>query len=167
MGRAPSHSLTPRGTRVGKQRGAGEGEHSPGSVERVVCVSDQEKSHFTSPRLCRVPALSVGGRQSRQPLGLPKEKGPVPTTHHPKDPDTGPTAPYWKSRPRSAASWTACPFRKVQGTGKRCHLFWVLWRPGAQRKPAINERTCWHIWFPGHGPSTTPWPAWQSQPQAL
>lgn len=29
----------------------------------------------------------MGGRQSRQPLGLPKEKGPVPTTHHPKDPD--------------------------------------------------------------------------------
>lgn len=51
---------------------------------------------------------------------------------------------YWRNQPRSAAKWTACPSQKMQGTVRKCRLFWVLWKLGALRPGAPSACTCWH-----------------------
>lgn len=123
VGRSLSHLRTLQGTRAGKQRGAGEGECSRGSVKRIY-VSDYRKTgHFISLRPSRVTELAL-----RRAL------------HPPQRPQTGShIAPYWRNQPRSAAKWTACPSQKTQGTVRKCRLFWVLWKLGALR-PVINTK---------------------------
>lgn len=130
MGTSLSHSQTLQGTRAGKQKGAGEGECSRGSVKKIY-VSDYRKTrHFMPLRLSRGTELAL-----RRAL------------HHPQRPQTGShIAPYWRNQPRSAAKWTACPSQKTQGTVRKCRLFWVLWKLGALR-PVINTK----------GPGWDPW----------
>lgn len=96
---------TPPGTRVGKQRGAGEGEHSQGSAGR-----------------------EAPGVRSRQRLGCGALRQPPPAAV------PCPAPPCWRSWPGSAASPTVCPSQKMWGVGRGRHLS-SGWRLGAQRRP--------------------------------
>lgn len=122
--RSLSHLLTLQGTRAGKQKGAGEGEGSQGSVKKVPYVSDYRKTgHFVSLRPGRATELALRR-----------------VWHPPQRPQSGShIAPYWRNQPRSAAKWTACPSQKTQGTVRKCRLLWVLWKLGALR-PVINTK---------------------------
>lgn len=122
VGTSPSHLRTLQATRAGKQKGAGEGEHSRGSVKKTHVNDYRTTGHFMSLRPSRA---RVGLRRALLP---------------PQRPQTGShIAPYWRNQPRSAAKWTACPSQKTQGTVRKCRLFWVLWKLGALR-PVINTK---------------------------
>lgn len=130
-GRALCHLWKLQGTRVGRQRGAGEGEHSPGSVGQEAPVSEAGVT---------VPAAHVHPLQAPHPLPC--------------------TEPCWRGWPESAASQTACPFQKTWGAGRGCHLFF-LWRLGARRRPAsdreVSFSTCSSVrpLGPGQGPAVS------------
>lgn len=136
-GEAVGSSLHPRA------RARGAGRHSPVSDQGrevggelfFTCGNCRGPGSESREALARVNAAQALSRESH---GQRTEKpGQV---HLPGDPAGPGGAPYWRRQPRSAASWTACPSRGTQGAESRQHPFWVSWRPGAQRTPAINTK---------------------------
>lgn len=115
-GRALCHSQKPQGTRVGKRKGAGEGERSQGSAGRGARGQRQERR---AP--CPGPHLPPAS-----PYPPPHVLYPPPHAR-----------PCWRSWPGSAASQTVCPSQKTWGLGRGRHLFFG-WRPGARRRP-VND----------------------------
>lgn len=130
MGRSLSHLLTLQGTRAGKQKGAGEGERSQGSVKRVPYVSDyRETGHFVSLRPGRA---RVGSK-----------KGLIPS---PKTPDRFPHSTLLEEPAKVRSQVDCLSFSEDAGDCEEVSSALGLMEAGGSETCDQHKRPCWDPW---------------------
>lgn len=130
VGRSLSRSLTLQGTRAGKQKGAGEGGRSQGSVKKVPCVSDYRKTGHLCP-------------ETRMSHRVGYKKGLAPS---PKIPDRFPHSTLLEEPAKVRSQVDCLSFSEDAGDCEEVSSALGLMEAGGSETCDQHKRPCWDPW---------------------